>query len=463
MTRVGGARSTSRPLAPGSCGDRYGTAVRLRRTPRARPWSDPRAELAGSRACSRHSPVSAGAARCRARPPASWSSGCCCGGCCRWARSLRAGRSRSARVRRPACTRSTASSSRSALAKDMPRLDVQLLNSDGSQENVRRVATGQADFTIAAADAVETYKLQDGPGADQLRGCARLYDDYVHLVVPRTSSVQSVGGPAGQEGRRGADRLRGPADRGPCARGGRARPGRRTSSRWPTASSTMPELLKQGKIDAFFWSGGLPTSAVLELSKSFRHQAGPDRRRPRREAARTGRRLPLLPGRRDARRRLSRRRSRASRCRRWRWRTCWSPREDADAELTEELTRTVIDSRDRIGTRGARGAAGGPADGHLHRSAAAARGRAALLPVGQAVAEPLAGPPSRLVRSSGRDLGTAHRHPQAVRLVVVVRDGAAARREQGPGDGQAEARALDVLVAGAAPEAVADAGRVPRR
>ena len=38
----------------------------------------------------------------------------------------------------------------------MPDLNVRLMTSAGSQENVERVASGEADFTIAAADAVET-------------------------------------------------------------------------------------------------------------------------------------------------------------------------------------------------------------------------------------------------------------------------------------------------------------------
>ena len=57
---------------------------------------------------------------------------------------------------------------RTELGRDMPGLKVKLVQSAGSYENVRRVATGQADFTIAAADAVETYELNDGRGADRI-------------------------------------------------------------------------------------------------------------------------------------------------------------------------------------------------------------------------------------------------------------------------------------------------------
>ncbi|MFF4351324.1 TAXI family TRAP transporter solute-binding subunit [Streptomyces sp. NPDC001530] len=234
-----------------------------------------------------------------------------------------------------------------AIAKDMPRVDVRLLNSDGSQENVRRVATGKADFTIAAADAVETYILENKPGAGRLRGCARLYDDYVHLVVPRSSSVRSVAdlrgkkvavGPSGSGVRLIATHVLQAAgldsdkDIKPLADG----------------IATMPDLIKRHKIDAFFWSGGLPTSAVLELSKSFdirlvpigsdlikklHEQGGPSRYY----------RAAVMPA--DAYPRAQRGRSVQTLA----VANYLITREDADAGLTEELTRTVIASRDYIG------------------------------------------------------------------------------------------------------------------
>lgn len=71
---------------------------------------------------------------------------------------------------------------RKDLDSDLPGVRVDLLRSQGSVDNVRRVATGRADFAIAAADAVADYH---GAGAKRLRACARLYDDYMQLVVPR--------------------------------------------------------------------------------------------------------------------------------------------------------------------------------------------------------------------------------------------------------------------------------------
>ncbi|CAL9417349.1 TAXI family TRAP transporter solute-binding subunit [Streptomyces sp. Tu 3180] len=154
---------------------------------------------------------------------------------------------------------------RTSLGKHMPDLEVRLKTSDGSQENVRRVATGQADFAIAAADAVETYRLAGRPGADRLRGVARLYDDYVQLAVAPGSGIRSV---ADLRGKRVAI--------GPPKSGVRLIANRilraagidpETDIRpYADGIDTGPERLGHG-LDAFFWSGGLPTDGLKTLAE----------------------------------------------------------------------------------------------------------------------------------------------------------------------------------------------------
>ncbi|MGW6010858.1 TAXI family TRAP transporter solute-binding subunit [Streptomyces sp. NPDC055210] len=235
-----------------------------------------------------------------------------------------------------------------ALAKDMPRLEVDLEQSEGSQENVERVATGKADFTIAAADAVEKYKNSGKPGADQLRGCARLYDDYVHVVVPQDSPVDSIADLKGKRvamGQAGsgvlliAEHVLAAADLAP-----------KDVKPVYAGISEMPKMLETKKIDAFFWSGGLPTGAVSELSKRFDIKLVPipadlvaKLHKP--GAGSSYYRSALMPA--D---------------------TYHGDRNDVavptvavanllvtragtDATLTEGMTRTVINSRDRIGKR----------------------------------------------------------------------------------------------------------------
>ncbi|MFD4878292.1 TAXI family TRAP transporter solute-binding subunit [Streptomyces sp. NPDC058420] len=157
---------------------------------------------------------------------------------------------------------------RTELDKDMPGLKVKLVNSAGSQENVARVATGHADFTIAAADAVETYEMGGKPGASELRGVARLYDDYVQLIVPHDSDIDSVADLRGKRVAIGPDRsgVRLIADRVLTAAGIDPKKGVEPV---PAGIDTGPDLLRRGKIDAFFWSGGLPTDGLKDLAAHY--------------------------------------------------------------------------------------------------------------------------------------------------------------------------------------------------
>ncbi|MFF0436416.1 TAXI family TRAP transporter solute-binding subunit [Streptomyces sp. NPDC004327] len=155
---------------------------------------------------------------------------------------------------------------KNALAKDLPDVSITLKDSEGSQQNLARLASGEADFTVATADAVAQYQRDRKPGFEHLRGSARLYDDYVQLVVRKGSAIQSVAdlrglrvgvGQPGSGVRLIADRVLAAAgitpdvDVKPVSAG----------------IDTMPGLMERGKLDAFFWSGGLPTQAVQSLSE----------------------------------------------------------------------------------------------------------------------------------------------------------------------------------------------------
>lgn len=232
------------------------------------------------------------------------------------------------------------------LAEDVPGMHVRLTTSEGSQQNLQRVATGEADFTVATADAVSKYRLDRKPGADRLRGMARLYDDYVQLVVPAGSPVQSARDLRGKRvavGQNGSG-VRLISERLLAAAG--LDPDRDVT---PVAIGigTMPAELEAGRIDAFFWSGGLPTNAVRELSERFEIrlvQLG-DLVEPLQAGGSPARyyRAAVMPQ--DA---YARARNTSSVS------TVAVPnllvtREDTGAELTEQFTRTVIDSRDKIG------------------------------------------------------------------------------------------------------------------
>ncbi|GGZ83411.1 TAXI family TRAP transporter solute-binding subunit [Streptomyces bluensis] len=234
---------------------------------------------------------------------------------------------------------------RTAIAKDMPGLKVELLTSDGSQQNVSRVATGEADLSIAAADAVESYQA---PGRGRLRGLARLYDDYVQVVVPHSSDIEKIsdlkGKRVGVGGEESGVRLI-------ATRVLRAAGLNPTTDIIPQKDSigTAPDRLRKGEIDAFFWSGGLPTGGLVDLARVYDYRFIPisgDLVTDLHAQGQTSRhyRSSVMPG--DA---------------------YWTvqqgapvqtltvanlliTRSDLDPRLTEWLTRVVIKSRDNIGS-----------------------------------------------------------------------------------------------------------------
>ncbi|GHF23819.1 hypothetical protein GCM10010218_00300 [Streptomyces mashuensis] len=233
------------------------------------------------------------------------------------------------------------------LAHDLPALDVRLSHSQGSLDNLQRLTGGRADFTLATADAVAAYLEEGRPGADRLRACARLYDDYMQLVTRRDSPVQSARDLRGLRVGVGSDasgvqlitrRLLQAAglDFGKDIVAVRV------------GIDRMPELLARGEIDAFFWSGGLPTNAVQALGRRtpIRLVQLGDLVGPLHSLGRLTQyyRAAVMPA--DAYPELN-----ASQV----VKTIAVANllvtvQDTDPDLAESVTRTVIRSRDRIGT-----------------------------------------------------------------------------------------------------------------
>ena len=236
-----------------------------------------------------------------------------------------------------------------SMAKDLPEVSITLTDSEGSQQNLARVASGEADFTVATADAVAQYIRDRRPGFERLRGCARLYDDYVQLVVRKGASTQSVSDLRGLRVGVGQDGsgVRLIADRVLAAAG--LTPNRDVTA-VPVGIDSMPRMLERGELDAFFWSGGLPTLAVQSLSeraevrlipmdaalvealrdvgKSTRHYRSAVIPADAYAAAQDGQRVETLAV-----------------------ANLMVTTAEADPDLVEGFTQSVIDSRDAIGSR----------------------------------------------------------------------------------------------------------------
>lgn len=148
------------------------------------------------------------------------------------------------------------------------RFDVRasVLETGGSIENLENLAGGVAQVAFSAADAAADAATGHGPFSEPLpvRALARVYDDFVHLVVLDSSDIDEIKdlhGRAVSLGAKGsgteliADRL--------LAVAGVDRSG---IDQRALGIDESIEALRTGEIEAFFWSGGLPTPGVNDLA-----------------------------------------------------------------------------------------------------------------------------------------------------------------------------------------------------
>jgi uncharacterized protein len=141
-----------------------------------------------------------------------------------------------------------------------PRLGgVRLLSTSGSVQNIQLLRDGQATFAISASDAA-------AGAAGPVRAVARLYDDYIHVVVRADTPIRVLGdlrghrvsvGPDGSGTALIADRILGTNGIDP----------HQDIVRAPLSLADSVTALEAGRVDAFFWSGGLYTAGVTELAR----------------------------------------------------------------------------------------------------------------------------------------------------------------------------------------------------
>ncbi|MFJ3474888.1 TAXI family TRAP transporter solute-binding subunit [Microbacterium maritypicum] len=158
----------------------------------------------------------------------------------------------------------------SHLAEDLSdSLDIRMVAQEtaGSVDNLLRVSSGEALIGFAqgdaAADAVAGSGAFDHPL--EVEALARLYDEYVQVVVRGESEISGIGDLAGRTISLGAENS---GVNVIAARVLDAAGVDLGSVRNPQLDlSESIEAMERGDIDGFFWVGGLPTPGVAELSE----------------------------------------------------------------------------------------------------------------------------------------------------------------------------------------------------
>lgn len=148
-------------------------------------------------------------------------------------------------------------------------LDISVAETHGSVDNLNRVGDGRALVGFAQGDTAADAVAGRGEFADPLpvQAIARVYDEYVHIVVPADSDIRDISDLADHRVSLGAP------DSGVQVIATRVL----ASSDVPLDRLDNPELglgdsieaLQSGEIDGFFWVGGLPTPGIVELGEEM--------------------------------------------------------------------------------------------------------------------------------------------------------------------------------------------------
>ncbi len=141
----------------------------------------------------------------------------------------------------------------------------------GTVDNLKFIANRSADLAFGLADSIDDAANQRGVFADfgavPMRGLAVLYDNYNHLVSVTSTGIETVAdlkdrvvstGAPGSGTEVSAFRILEAAGVNPET----------DITRQSLGAAQSVDAIKDDKIDAFFFSGGLPTGAVLDLAST---------------------------------------------------------------------------------------------------------------------------------------------------------------------------------------------------
>ena len=156
------------------------------------------------------------------------------------------------------------------LSESLPNVTATAEVPAASVDNLKLIRDGKADlaFTLAdtAADAVNGRGAFEGSPAPVVT-LAVLYSNYTHLVALEGSAITSVASLRGKNVSLGSPGSGTEVIAVRILRAAGLDPATELRAQRLGASESAGAL-KDGKIDAFFWSGGLPTAAVQDLAHS---------------------------------------------------------------------------------------------------------------------------------------------------------------------------------------------------
>lgn len=154
------------------------------------------------------------------------------------------------------------------LSKKLPETQATVEVTGGSVDNVKLLSTGEAEIGFSTVDsAYDGFKGEAAykdVGPQKIATLAVLYPSVLHTVASKSSGIKTVAdikgkrasvGSSGSSTESIADRVLAAAGLAPMA----------DVTRDNLGVAESVGALKDGKVDVFFWIGGVPTAAVKDL------------------------------------------------------------------------------------------------------------------------------------------------------------------------------------------------------
>lgn len=158
-----------------------------------------------------------------------------------------------------------------AITRHVPRVAATAEVSGGTIDNMHFIRRGTADLAFATADMLdEAYRGAgefEATGRVPVRTLAMLYYSYLHIATLAHTGITTLGGLRGKVVSVGSPGSSTEVIALRVMRAAGLEPGRDVRTQNLNVGAAA-DALRDGKLDAFIWIGGVPTGAVLELASS---------------------------------------------------------------------------------------------------------------------------------------------------------------------------------------------------
>jgi TRAP transporter TAXI family solute receptor len=157
------------------------------------------------------------------------------------------------------------------IGESLPRVQATAEVTAASVDNLKLLQLGKVDIAFTLADTLDEAIRGAGPfartGAVKARTLAVLYPNYTHVVTIEGTGIRRLEDLKGRTVSTGSPGSGTEVIALRTLRAAGIDPDRDMRRQALTVNASV-DAIKDGKIDAFFWSGGLPTASILDVSST---------------------------------------------------------------------------------------------------------------------------------------------------------------------------------------------------